>query len=89
MKQARALISDNHRINQDEDGTFAFYAKLAARNERTGSVTTAEALWLKAKRRAENKKDRDWADIRASICSNRHQKWDACINRLKRSEASV
>lgn len=89
MKQARALISDNHRINQEEGGTFAFYAKLAARNERTGSVTTAEALWLKAKRRAENKNDRNWADIRASICSNRHRKWDVCTERFHKNEVSV
>lgn len=86
MKQARALISDNHRIKQDEPGTYAFYANIAARNEATGSVTTAEALWLKAKRRAENDKDRKWADIRATVCRNRYQKWDMCLNRFSKME---
>ena len=74
MSGSRALISDNHRINNDA-GTYQFYAKLAARNERTGSVSTAEALWLKARRRAENGLDRDWADKRAAVCRMKMTKW--------------
>lgn len=76
MIGSRALISENHKIN-DDSGTYAFYSKLAARDERSGSVTTAEALWLKAKRRAETDKERGWADTRAAICRNRHRKWGA------------
>ena len=74
MSRSRALISDNHRINNDS-GTYRFYAKLAARNENAGSVSTAEALWLKAKLRAENDRDREWADRRAAICRMRMTKW--------------
>ena len=50
MTGSRALISDNHRINNDA-GTYQFYSKLAASNELAGSYSSAEALWLKAKRR--------------------------------------
>lgn len=85
MRGARALISENHKINNDA-GTYIFYAKIAARNEASGSVTTAEALWLKAKRRAENDKDRKWADIRATICRNRYQKWDMFLNIFSKME---
>ena len=74
MSRSRALISDNHRIKNDE-GTYIFYAKLAARNEKAGSVSTAEALWLKARRRAENELDRDWADKRAAVCRMKMTKW--------------
>ena len=74
MTGSRALISDNHRINNDA-GTYRFYAKLAARNEQAGSYSSAEALWLKAKRRAENKRDRDWAEVRAGICRMNMTKW--------------
>ena len=75
MTRSRALIPDHARINRDEDGTFIYYAKLAARNERAGSFSSAEALWLKAKRRAENKRDRDWAEVRAGICRMNMTKW--------------
>ena len=74
MTGSRALISDNHRINNDA-GTYRFYSKLAARNERAGSFSTAEALWLKARRRAENERDRDWADKRAAVCRMKLTKW--------------
>ncbi len=70
----REPVSENYRINNDA-GTYRFYAKLAARNERAGSYSTAEALWLKAKRRAENKRDRDWAEVRAGICVMNMTKW--------------
>ena len=79
MRGARALISENHKIN-NEAGTYIFYAKIAARNEAAGSVTTAEALWLKAKRRADNERDRSWADNRAAICRQRYQKWDIGVS---------
>ena len=74
MTGSRALISDNYRINNDA-GTYRFYSKLAARNEKAGSVSTAEALWLKARRRAENELDRDWADKRAAVCRMKMTKW--------------
>ena len=67
MTGSRALISDNHRIN-DDSGTYQFYAKLAARNERAGSYSSAEALWLKDKRRDKTKRSREWANARAGIC---------------------
>ena len=70
----REPVSENYRINNDA-GTYRFYAKLAARNERAGSYSSAEALWLKAKRRAENKRDRDWAEVRAGICRMNMTKW--------------
>ena len=59
MTGSRALISDNHRIN-DDSGTYQFYAKLAARNERAGSYSSAEALWLKAKRWPPSRLDWLW-----------------------------
>ena len=74
MTGSRALISDNHRINNDA-GTYRFYSKLAARNERAGSYSSAEALWLKAKRRAETKRSREWANARAGICRMNMTKW--------------
>ena len=74
MTGSRALISDNHRINNDA-GTYRFYAKLAARNERAGSYSSAEALWLKAMRRAETKRSREWANARAGICRMNMTKW--------------
>ena len=74
MTRSRALISDNHRINNDA-GTYQFYAKLAARNERAGSYSSAEALWLKAMRRAETKRSREWANARAVICRMNMTKW--------------
>ena len=74
MSGSRALISDNHRINNDA-GTYQFYAKLAARNERAGSYSSAEALWLKAMRRAETKRSREWANARAGICRMNMTKW--------------
>ena len=74
MTGSHALISDNYRINNDS-GTYRFYSKLAARNEKAGSVSTAEALWLKARRRAENELDRDWADKRAAVCRMKMTKW--------------
>ena len=74
MSRSRALISDNHRINNDA-GTYRFYAKLAARNERAGSYSSAEALWLKAMRRAETKRSREWANARAGICRMNMTKW--------------
>ena len=74
MTGSHALISDNYRINNDA-GTYRFYSKLAASNEKAGSVSTAEALWLKARRRAENERDRDWADKRAAVCRMRMTKW--------------
>ena len=74
MSGSRALISDNHRINNDA-GTYQFYSKLAARNERAGSFSSAEALWLKAMRRAETKRSREWANARAGICRMNMTKW--------------
>ena len=74
MTGSRALISDNHRINNDA-GTYRFYSKLAARNERAGSYSSAEALWLKAMRRAETKRSREWANARAGICRMNMTKW--------------
>ncbi len=74
MTGSRALISDNHRINNDA-GTYQFYSKLAARNERAGSYSSAEALWLKAKRRAYDLRSRDWASARAGICLMNMTKW--------------
>ena len=70
----REPVSENYRINNDE-GTYRFYAKLAASNERAGSYSSAEALWLKARRRAEREIDRHWADIRAGICRMNMTKW--------------
>ena len=70
----RTPVSENYRINNDA-GTYRFYAKLAARNEKAGSVSTAEALWLKARRRAENERDRDWADKRAAVFRMKMTKW--------------
>jgi hypothetical protein len=74
MTGSRSLISDNHRINNDA-GTYQFYSKLAARNERAGSFSSAEALWLKAKRRAETKRSLEWANARAGICRMNMTKW--------------
>ena len=63
----REPISQNYRINSKE-GTFIFYAQLAARNENAGSYSSAEALWLKARRRARTETNKTWADCRAKFC---------------------
>ena len=75
MKKSRALIPDHARINRDEDGTFTYYAKMAARNEASGSPSTAEALWLKAMRVAVKPINREWADRRAAMCKQLATKW--------------
>ena len=76
MTGSRSLLSDNHRMGKSVPGTYLYYAKLAARNERSGSVFTAEALWLKARRRAESPRDHKWADNRAAVCRMRMNKWE-------------
>ena len=50
MTKSRALIPGNTSINRDEDGTYIYYAKMAARNEAGENHSAAEALWLKAMR---------------------------------------
>ena len=75
MTRSRALIPDHTRINRDEDGTFIYYAKMAARNEAAGNTSTAEALWLKAMRVAVKPINREWADRRASMCKQLATKW--------------
>lgn len=75
MTKSRALIPDHHRINRDEDGTFIYYAKIAARNEASGNPSTAEALWLKAMKVAVKPINREWADRRASMCNQLATKW--------------
>ena len=71
----RALIPDHTRINRDEDGTYTYYAKMAARNEASGNPSTAEALWLKAMRVAVKPINREWADRRAAMCKQLAAKW--------------
>ena len=71
----RALIPDHTRINRDEDGTFIYYAKMAARNESAGNPSTAELLWLKAMRVAVKPINREWAYRRAAMCKQLSTKW--------------
>lgn len=59
----------------DNDGTFIYYAKLAARNEASGNHSAAEALWLKAMRVAIKEVNREWADRRAAMCKKLATKW--------------
>ena len=59
----------------DNDGTFIYYAKLAARNEAAGNPSAAEALWLKAMKVAVKPINREWADNRASVCKQLATKW--------------
>ena len=59
----------------DNDGTFIFYAKIAARSEASGSPSTAEALWLNAMRVAVKPINREWADRRAAMCKQLATKW--------------
>ena len=75
MTRSRALIPDHTRINRDEDGTFIYYAKIAARNEASGNHSAAEALWLKAMRVAVKPINREWADRRAAMCKQLATKW--------------
>ena len=75
MTKSRALIPDHTRINRDEDGTYIYYAKMAARNEASGSPSTAEALWLKAMKVAVKPINREWADRRADMCKQLATKW--------------
>ena len=57
------------------DGTFIYYATIAARNEASGNHSAAEALWLKAMRVAVKPINREWADNRASVCKQLATKW--------------
>ena len=75
MTKSRALIPDRARINRDEDGTFTYYAKMAARNEASGNHSAAEALWLKAMKVATKPINREWADKRAAVCKQIATKW--------------
>lgn len=75
MTKSRALIPDHARINRDEDGTFIYYAKMAASNESAGNPSVAETLWLKAMRVAVKPINREWADRRAAMCNQLATKW--------------
>ena len=75
MAKSRAPVTVNDRINRDLDGTFIYYAKLAARNEASGSHSTAEALWLKAMRVAVKPINREWSERRAAMCKQLATKW--------------
>ena len=75
MVKSRALIPDHTRINRDEDGTYIYYAKMAARNEASGNHSASEALWLKAMRVAVKPINREWADRRAAMCKQLAKKW--------------
>ena len=75
MTSPRSLIPDHTRINRDQDGTFMYYAKLAARNESAGNPSVAEALWLKAMRVAVKPINREWADKLAAVCKQIATKW--------------
>ena len=75
MAKSRAPVTVNDRINRDEDGTFIYYAKMAARNEAAGNPSAAEALWLKAMRVAVKPINREWADRRAAMCKQLATKW--------------
>ena len=75
MTKSRPLIPDQSRANRDEDGTYIYYAKMAARNEASGNPSTAEALWLKAMRVAVKPINREWADRRAAMCKQLATKW--------------
>lgn len=66
--------SSGHDV-KDNDGTFIFYAKLAARNESSGSHSTAESFWIKAMRVAVKPINREWADRRAAMCRQLATKW--------------
>ena len=72
MAKHRPLTASSR---DDNDGTFIFYAKLAARNEASGNHSTAEALWLKAMRVAVKPINREWADRRAAMCKQLATKW--------------
>ena len=75
MTKSRALIPDHARINLDEDGTYIYYAKMAARNEASRNLSAAEALWLKAMLVAVKPINREWADRRAAMCKQLATKW--------------
>ena len=61
--------------NHDLDGTFIFYAKLAARNEASGNYGVAESFWIKAMRVAVKPINREWAERRAAMCRQLVTKW--------------
>ena len=75
MAKSRAPVTDHARINHDLDGTFIYYAEIAARNEASGSHSTAESFWLKAMRVAVKPINREWADRRAAMCKQLATKW--------------
>ena len=64
MTKSRAITTS---ARGDQDGTYIYYAKMAARNEAAGNPSTAEALWLKAMRVAVKPINREWADRRAAM----------------------
>lgn len=61
----------------DNDGTFIYYATIAARNEASCSHSTAESFWLKAMRVAVKPINREWAGRRAAMCKQLATKWIA------------
>ena len=72
MTKSRAITTS---ARGDQDGTYIYYATIAARNEASGSPSTAEALWLKAMRVAVKPINREWADRRAAMCKQLAKKW--------------
>ena len=61
--------------DNDLDGTFMYYATIAARNEASGNHSTAESFWLKAMRVAIKPINRELAERRAAMCKQLATKW--------------
>ena len=72
MAKHRPLTASSR---DDNDGTFIFYAKLAARNEAEGNLEEAQIMWLRAKPVANKEVNREWASLRAEVCKQRMNKW--------------
>ena len=57
------------------DGTFIYYATIAARNEAVGNLEEAQIMWIRAKPVANKEVNREWACRRAEVCKQRMNKW--------------
>jgi hypothetical protein len=71
MRQSRTLLPDNYRLGRAKEETYSAHAKEARKKEQASQWSEARDLWIKAKHRATNQKDYDWAYDRALFCKTR------------------
>jgi hypothetical protein len=73
-RQSRTLLPDNYRLGRAKEDTYSAHAKEARQKEQESQWSEARDLWIKAKHRATNQKDYDWAYDRALFCKTRSER---------------